>query len=1614
MKKHCLSSRLLAFLLMIAIALSMLPSVTVFAATGTLTRNTAVRHVVCEQLSTKAKAYYTGSNVYESLSQLSGVSAPTNSYTATQNNPLYTALQTLMTDTQQKISEYNPSGETNTELSYLWDYTDASAGSNEYLYFYTDIPADDYGTSELQREHIWPRSRASFDYLNGGADLHHLRPSIGTVNSAKSDHRFANVRNNYSTYSTTTIDGKDVIWVNANSGVLEVRDNVKGDIARILLYVYCRWAQPNLYSDVSNSYLPPFDEDDTSNNGKRMIENFDTLLEWMEMDPVDNWEMTRNDQTENYQGNRNVFIDYPEFAWLMFNETPPTTMKTPSGKAASGSSAPAYAITAISSNTNYGTVTLNGNVITATPKSGYEVSGYTLMSGTATVAQNGNVFTVNASSDCKIRINFRAITYTITAYANNSAYGSVSVNGYTITATPNEGYQVSGYTLISGSATVSRNGNIFTLTPKANSTVQINFSPIAFNITATPNYTSYGSVTVDGYTVTATPKAGYEVVGYELLSGSATVVQNGNVFTLTPTSDCNIQINFAKIVYALSATTNSNAYGTVSIDGYIITAIPNDGYIANGYTIVSGTATVVQDGNTFTVTPTSDCVIRINFVSLTGCTIDFITPDGVSQNPISGYDGETITLPTPTGTPKADAYDYTFLGWTTSEVNNATNEPTILKAGQSYILHENVTLYALYTYAIGATNETHYTRVTDTSKLKDGAQVVIAAQDSSYAIATTQSSSSRSAASITKNTSNDTITFSGSVCVFTLRPGTKSDTWAFYDSTNNGYIYASSSKSNAMNTQATINDNSSFTITFSTDGAIITAQGANTMNTIGFYGFSFFYAYFTCYSATSSSRGPVDLYMMTSVGTTYYTTVLESVCEHDFVEDKRIEPDCTTAGKATFKCTLCGESYDEELPALGHSYSYTSTVAPTESEQGYDIYTCSDCGLTMNQNYTQPTGYNYRVDFVVPEGVTAPASITSNSITGATLPSLNGKPTNDENNAQFIGWSAVKIDHSDKETTYYAAGSKFTATGNTTLYALYSYKVSSGVCDPFVYGESGKFVLAAVMNGTYYAIPNSFTLSSGMIYPTVITVENGEVTDPNAANFEVILTYYTSGYYTISNGSKYLAYSGSSTSFAEAATTAYNWQISTGTRGTWRISETSTTGTPRAIAYYNLSTSAPRFGVYSASNLTSSSTLFYEMEILPISGMGATTYYTTSFEICEHKTTEAIRLEATCTKPGSITYICTNCKDVVSTETIPTAEHSFTYTNNDEDHTIGCANCNYSVTEPHTYEDGNCICGATEVVEPTEEYVETLKPSMSIVVGAEMSVAFTVNQSMVSKYESFYLVVEKDMVGAEPKTVTFGYGEGQTALTPMPNATNPFLHNASFTGLTAKEMGDEIRATLYCADAEGNIFYGPTQTDSVKDYLMRGLDLATSTDAKKTMYVDMLRYGAVAQTYFDYDTDNLVTDDLTEEHLTYATTEIPEAVDASKAEGGLGTLNTSVVLKARVTLTLSHLKPGANLANMKFVVKDALDGTVIKELPAYNLNPVMVAADFDDVGAKQMRRLITVTLYDGNTAITDTVTWSVESYVAKIRATSTDAGQIDLVNAMLTYGDAVAAYMATQ
>ena len=93
---------------------------------------------------------------------------------------------------------------------------------------------------------------------------------------------------------------------------------------------------------------------------------------------------------------------------------------------------PSYTITALSNNDNYGTVSLSGSTITASPATGYRVSTtipYTVSpEGSATVSQNGNQFNVTPSANTTVTINFEAIpTHTATFSVNGVVASSQTV-----------------------------------------------------------------------------------------------------------------------------------------------------------------------------------------------------------------------------------------------------------------------------------------------------------------------------------------------------------------------------------------------------------------------------------------------------------------------------------------------------------------------------------------------------------------------------------------------------------------------------------------------------------------------------------------------------------------------------------------------------------------------------------------------------------------------------------------------------------------------------------------------------------------------------------------------------------------------------------------------------------------------------------------------------------------------------------------------------------------------------------------------------------------------------------------------------------------------------------
>ncbi len=323
MKK--MTTRALSMLLVLVLLLSSV-SMLVFAAQ----KNTGKRHQLCTSLSSQATTYYNKNGFdYDTLAAMDG----NESCLAAVKTELFGELHDLMEGTMNYSPTYNGK---NNGLQEYWPNTDCNNGGSQPMLFYTDVASGNFN-----REHVWPKSRASFLKINGGCDLHHLRPTNTTANSTRGNHTMGNVRemlgSNYKPYPET---GTPVLYYNASFseggkqlGLVEVNDNIKGDVARIFLYVYVRWEEPNLFENTPNPVVGPSDDENT---GMKVIYDLETLLEWCEMDPVDTWEMGRNDATQSIQGNRNVFIDYPELAWVLFDQEIPGDMETPSGEAKEG------------------------------------------------------------------------------------------------------------------------------------------------------------------------------------------------------------------------------------------------------------------------------------------------------------------------------------------------------------------------------------------------------------------------------------------------------------------------------------------------------------------------------------------------------------------------------------------------------------------------------------------------------------------------------------------------------------------------------------------------------------------------------------------------------------------------------------------------------------------------------------------------------------------------------------------------------------------------------------------------------------------------------------------------------------------------------------------------------------------------------------------------------------------------------------------------------------------------------------------------------------------------------------------------------------------------------
>jgi hypothetical protein len=133
----------------------------------------------------------------------------------------------------------------------------------------------------------------------------------------------------------------------------------------------------------------------------------------------------------------------------------------------------------------------------------------------------------------------------------------------------------------------------------------------------------------------------------------------------------------------------------VSLTGSIITAAPASGYTyaSPAYTVSSGTATVAKEGNYFTVTPSSDCTVTINFQPIPSHTATFsVDGNTTGQDFKEGY---AIIFPSD----PADINGKKFVGWYTSAYSNASEAPVFVNTATEEMGNSDITYYAVFAEA---------------------------------------------------------------------------------------------------------------------------------------------------------------------------------------------------------------------------------------------------------------------------------------------------------------------------------------------------------------------------------------------------------------------------------------------------------------------------------------------------------------------------------------------------------------------------------------------------------------------------------------------------------------------------------------------------------------------------------------------------------------------------------------------------------------------------------------------------------------------------------------------------------------------------------------------------
>ena len=242
----------------------------------------------------KQSAYYTGTYSPEALCALYG-------------NDLFGALNALMGST----SNIGNSSFNYNSLRPAYVNVDKDLNTSGNIIGYYDgrtMNGTWDGGKTYNREHTWPQSKGADIGIPMGHDMQSIRPTSVAVISDRGNTAYGE-SSNY--YDPDEVSINNSLYVSSNLG------SYRGDAARVIIYHNVVYGEAGGHkSSLYNGNAQLLNK--LGSGG--VFESIPVLLKWHMQDPISLTEMVRNDGAQDYQGNRNPFIDYPELAIQMLKD----------------------------------------------------------------------------------------------------------------------------------------------------------------------------------------------------------------------------------------------------------------------------------------------------------------------------------------------------------------------------------------------------------------------------------------------------------------------------------------------------------------------------------------------------------------------------------------------------------------------------------------------------------------------------------------------------------------------------------------------------------------------------------------------------------------------------------------------------------------------------------------------------------------------------------------------------------------------------------------------------------------------------------------------------------------------------------------------------------------------------------------------------------------------------------------------------------------------------------------------------------------------------------------------------------------------------------------------